>query len=105
MMPAPRTGWVCPMRDSSASAGGQLEQPSEVNSSTRSGVDAVSGVFDASETTFVPTVAEPLATGRRAARARNTTTRTKTVIVVCRRFIKLLPETPLQFATSYSITE
>src|SRR5579871_3955489 len=41
MIWAPGTGWVLSRRASSASAGGQLEQPSLVNSSTITGAGAV----------------------------------------------------------------
>lgn len=34
---APTTGWVAAKRDSTASAGGQSEQPSDVNNSTITG--------------------------------------------------------------------
>src|ERR1700691_1254735 len=38
MICAPATGWVCSRRASKRSAGGQLEQPSEVKSSTTTGL-------------------------------------------------------------------
>src|ERR1700688_672526 len=93
MMSAPRTGCVRSRRESNASAGGQLEQPSEVNSSTRTGVDAASGAFDVAGTSFMSAAAEPVMPGLRAIRARSTTAATKTVIVLGRRLIKLLPRT------------
>src|SRR5438128_872966 len=62
MMSAPAIGCVSASVRRSASAGGQLEQPSDVNSSTNTGVD-----FDA--VTAEPCVASTRA--RTAARTRN----------------------------------
>src|SRR5216684_7490078 len=93
MMPAPRTGCVRSRRESSASAGGQLEHPSEVNNSTRTGVDAVSGALDAAGTSFTSAAAEPVRPGRRATRASNATAATKTVTVLGRTLIELLLRT------------
>src|SRR5437879_2580288 len=57
MTSAPATGWVFSSRAISASAGGQLEQPSEVNSSTSTGVRLLSVGRGDAET---PCAAAPL---------------------------------------------
>src|SRR5260370_40712884 len=49
MTSAPLTGCTCSSFARRVSAGGQLEQPSEVNSSTRTGVRFVCGVCAAME--------------------------------------------------------
>jgi hypothetical protein len=47
MISAPGTGWVFSSRAITSSAGGQLEQPSDVNNSTSTGVAPPHFVLDA----------------------------------------------------------
>src|SRR5579862_5630498 len=93
MMSAPEIGCVRPSRESSESAGGQLEHPSEVNNSTRTGVDAASGAPEAAETCFPSAEAKPVTTVRRAISARSATAAMNTVTVLVRRLIEVLLRT------------
>src|SRR5580704_2452870 len=105
MMLAPGTGCALPRCESSASAGGQLEHPSEVNSSTRTGVGVASAKLDATGSFFNSAADERAMPGRRTIRTNRNAAATKTDIVLARRLIKFLPRTPPHFPTPYSITE
>src|SRR5262245_55922702 len=93
MISAPWTGCVRPRRDSSASAGGQLEQPSDVNNSTRTGVDARSGSLEVAGICFIPAATGPITAGHRVIRARSTAAM-NIVRANDRRLIELILRTP-----------
>src|SRR5689334_23077732 len=102
---APLTGCVRSRRESRASAGGQLEHPSEVNSSTRTGVEAGSGALDGAGSFLISAEAECARSGRRTIQTRSSTAATEKMNALSRELMKLPFGNHRHFATSYSNTE
>src|ERR1700733_7875649 len=79
MMSAPGTGCVLPRRESNASAGGQLEHPSDVNNSTRTGVDGELAGVGVAEPSFILAAAEPVMLALKAIKPRRAAATINTV--------------------------
>src|SRR5580692_6364745 len=89
MMSAPGSGSVLPRRESNASAGGQLEQPSEVNNSTRTGVGGEPAGAGLAEPYFILAAAEPVMPALKAIRPMTATAAINSVANFDWRLIRL----------------